>query len=236
MVGHSVRHTLQLVKQRTGLADATAFLPTRLGGQYQYQQLFEAWVRTRLAAEEMHTTARALTRRYKPSAVPQVTHITAVAARGTLKRRLEAAMVKNGSAANERKQTKGHLIESCEESKKKLKSKESNNESSSNSVDTNSLVNGDTNDDPSTHSSPRRDPKEAARRARNALYSRRSFYKRQLEKLALENQTILLRAENERLRQDHDRLQAALQQARTVVLNITMWSGNDSTTAGFRHY
>ena len=52
-------------------------------------------------------------------------------------------MVKNGSSANEHKQIKDHLIDSCEESKKKSKSKETNNESS-HGIDTNYLVNGDT--------------------------------------------------------------------------------------------
>ena len=54
-------------------------------------------------------------------------------------------------------------------------------------------------------------------RERNALYSRRSFNKKKLEQLALENERDLLLAQNQKLRLENEALQAALEKAHHIV-------------------
>ena len=58
---------------------------------------------------------------------------------------------------------------------------------------------------------------ELARRNRNALYSRRSFHRRKLEKLTLQDQVQVLQASNEALNASNLKLQQLLQQAMVVV-------------------
>ena len=60
---------------------------------------------------------------------------------------------------------------------------------------------------------------------RNALYSRRLYHKRKLGVLSLEEEIKKIEASNERLKVEHQRLQALLEQAQ-IVLNLHLYGWN----------
>lgn len=67
--------------------------------------------------------------------------------------------------------------------------------------------------------------KQQTTKERNALYSRRSFNKRKLERLALENERDLWMAKNDQVKRQNEDLQRALNQAKRLVNN---WKKNHS--------
>lgn len=60
----------------------------------------------------------------------------------------------------------------------------------------------------------------ASKREQSALYSRRSMYKRKLEKIALENQRDVWRARNTALREQNSKLEEALWRAHQLIFGI----------------
>ena len=184
IAGHSVKHTLQLLQQVAGITPQC--IPTALGGTYNYATQFHEWIRTRLSIEHVVLNDAP---RYRPCAVPQVTCITAVAKRGTLKRVIVERQ-QHAKAASTGRTTTTATKTSNKDKRNHYKNTNNNNNAA---------------------------PEVLARKERNALYSRRSFNKRKMEKLALQNQVALWQAANDELRQQGQALEQALQQAQVLV-------------------
>ena len=189
----SIQGTLQSLTSRGLPAQC---LPHCLGGQYDQQRKVADWVRMRLSIEGdvLSCPAALASLRYRPCAVAQVTQMTALSHRGALTRtcedlvRRKATPQKSGGCRKE----------------------------AATKTTTTTTTNNTTTATTTTTTTTTAPPPSEIQRQRNALYSRRSFNKRKLEILTLQNQTKVLQLNKERLLRENAELEQALAAAKRL--------------------